>query len=707
LKIIQLLPKLDVGGVERGTVDLACYLADRGHRVIVISAGGNLVSRLKTHGAEHYKLPIGKKNPLTIIWMIFRLAGIIRKEKADIVHARSRVPALIGFAAARLTRTVLITTAHGQYKKHLMSYVMGWGRYVIVASHAMALYMTENFKVKQDKIRVIPRGVDTREFPFTPPSEAAHKMFTVTMIARVTPIKGHSDFIKACAILARSLLKLRVVIAGPADTKAEYFKELKLLTKSLGLTDIVEFVGATEDVPKILARSDVLVLASREQEAFGRVIIEAQSMGVPCVATRVGGIPEIVKDQETGLLCDPGNPTMMAQKIMQLYRDKDLRSSIAKNARGSVENNFRLETMMERTEELYYEARSRKRILVIKISSLGDVILVTPSLKALRRQFGNAYIKVLVGADSAEALKGIPYIDGVIACDFKHAHKGLKGILALSGILREEDFDIVVDFQNNKKSHLLGWISGAVKRYGYDNGKMGFFLTDKVKDAKKAMDPVDHQLKVLNLLGITDMDKQLSLFPSDADAVWAEKFLKDNWMQAAGPFVCVHLESSPRWISKRWPAQHFVKLTDRLAKDMSIRVLVTGQNQDDEWNRNFLRLAKTKPVSAIGKTTIGQLAAIIARSSLLITSDSAPMHIAAGVGTPFIALFGPTDPGRHAPPADKKKIFYKKKKCSPCYEPNCEKGYVCMRSISPDEVYASARELLRTDTGAVTGDAVT
>ncbi|MDD5439366.1 MAG: lipopolysaccharide heptosyltransferase II [Candidatus Omnitrophica bacterium] len=694
MKIIQLLPRLEVGGVERGTVELSAYLAAQGHQVIVISYGGALVKQLEDAGVRHYKLPVHRKDPLTILWMMIRLTGIIRKERVDIVHARSRVPALIGFMATRWTHTIFITTAHGQYRKHLMSHVMGWGRYVIVASNAMAAYMAENFGVRPDTMRVIPRGVDTNRFAFIGPQDKPRKAFTVSMIARMTPLKGHSDFIKACSVLARSLLKLRVVIAGPADTTQEYFKQLKLLTKSLGLSDIVEFAGAQEDVTKILARSDVLVVASRDQEAFGRVVIEAQSMGVPVVATRTGGIPEIITDGETGFLCEPGNPTAMAQKIMKLYRDMDTRIRIAKNARLSVESKFTLEKMLKSTEALYYEARDAFRILVVKLSSLGDVILSTPSLKAIRKRFPQGSVKVLVGKTSADVLKEIPFINGTIVADLGGAHKGLLGFLRLGRRLREENFDMVIDFQNSKKSHILGWMSGAYRRYGYDNGKLGILLTNKVKDSGAAMDPVDHQLKVLNLLGINDMDKEPALFPANDDRLWADRFLKDHWMPSAGPLVCMHLEASSRWVSKRWPVSHFVKLSEKLARELSIRVMLTGQNPDDDWNRNFFKHAKTTPVSAVGKTTIGQLMALIEKSSLLITLDSAPMHVAAGVKTPFIALFGPTDPVRHVPPASQKKVFFKKKKCSPCYRPTCEKGYVCMRSISPDEVFQAVKDLL-------------
>ena len=138
MNILQILPSLDVGGVETGTVDLAKYLVLRGHKAITVSSGGRLVRELDAIGARHYNLPVGKKSLFSMIMMIKALREIIRKEDIEIVHARSRVPALIAYFACKLSNKAFITTAHGYYKKHLMSEAMGWGKYVIVASNIMA-----------------------------------------------------------------------------------------------------------------------------------------------------------------------------------------------------------------------------------------------------------------------------------------------------------------------------------------------------------------------------------------------------------------------------------------------------------------------------------------------------------------------------------------------------------------------------------------
>ena len=688
MNILQIVPRLEIGGVERGTVDLARYLTLNAHKAVVVSGGGKLVRKIDEVGARHYTLPVGRKNPFVMIAMVFKLCDIIRRENIDIVHARSRIPALIAFFASRFTQKTFITTAHGQYKRHLMSYVMGWGKYVIVANSVMARYMMENFGVRPNKIRIIPRGVDTRKFVFRLPESKKNKEFTVGMISRLTPIKGHLDFIKAVSMLSRSISKLKVYIGGRRkNEKTDYINQIVLLIKRLALNNIVEFLDETDDVPALLSKLDILISANREQEAFGRVLIEAQSSGVPCVATRVGGIVDIIEDGSNGLLCEPANPQDMARCILRLHKDVTLRDNIAINARKSVEEKYNLENMMQSTLKVYEESMGQMRILVIKISSLGDVILSIPSLKAIRDKYPKAVIKVLVGLESKDALMNCPYIDDVMVCDFKNRDKGFKGALRIAKKLKNEDFDVVVDFQNNKKSHLLGFLTCATLRYGYDNHKFGFLLNRKIRDSGIPMDPIHHQMQVLRLMGIYEVKKELVLYGSDEERVWAGKFLKDNWIKPNSSFVCFNLESSRRWITKRWPVENYIKLATMLAKELSIRVVVTGIDPEDEWNREFFRSAKCKPISAVGKTTLGQLIALIEKSNVLLTADSAPMHIAAAVNTHFIALFGPTDPRRHIPPSNNGGAIRKDMKCGPCYRTTCDRGYICMKAISPDEVF--------------------
>ena len=560
MNILQILPDLDMGGVERGTVDLARYLALNGHKSIVVSGGGRLVRCLDEIGVRHYELPVGRKSLPTIILMVKQLCEIIKKEKIDIVHARSRVPAIIGFVATKITNTTFITTAHGYYNMHLPSRPMSWGRFVIVASRSMARHMIEDFGVPYDRIKLVPRGVDLNEFKFIDKYDKSEKNigvkrrdFAIGMISRITSLKGHPDFLKAIAIVVRTAPHIKVVIAGETPpSKKRYREELGILTRRLGISNIVNFMGPSEDIPGILSQLDILVLPTRTPEAFGRIIIEAQAVGVPVVASRIGGIVDIIQNGENGLLTFPEDPHSIAEAILKLIKDRTLAHSIILKARDNVEKRYSLAIMTEKTLEVYREALSLKKILVIKMSALGDIILSVPSLKAIRKKFPDAVIKVLVELSSSDVLRGCPYINERIVYDPKLRDAKFWGLLKIASQLRREDFDIVVDLQNNRRSHLLSFLSMANSRYGYDNGKWSFFLNRCIKDTKPLLDPIEHQFKTLGLLGIKRSDEALELWPLEEDEEWADDFLKENWMNSKHLLVGINIGASKRLRSKRW-----------------------------------------------------------------------------------------------------------------------------------------------------------
>jgi lipopolysaccharide heptosyltransferase II len=693
MNILQVLPSLDVGGVETGTIDLARYLVGKGHKAIVISGGGRLVEDLDRIGARHYTLPVGKKSLFTVIKMIGLVADIIRNEDIDIVHVRSRVPALISYIACRITNRVFITTAHGYYKKRFLSKVMGWGRFVIVPSNIIAKHMVSDFGVPYDRIRFIPRGVDLSVFKFRDPGTYHAKTFTVGMISRITPLKGHSYFIKAISILRKNIPNLKVIIAGSA-AKDKYMGDLETLVRRLGLDKIVEFVGVREDVPSVMHQLDCLISATITPEAFGRAIVEAQASGVAVVSTRVGGVVDIIEDEKSGLFCNAQDPKDMADKILKIYRDKDLRSKLIMNGRKRVEENFSLDAMMTKTLSVYEEAMKSVNILVIKMSAIGDVILSVPSLRAIRSKYRDAQIKVLVGLQARDVLDGCAYINGKIVCDFAGKDKGLSGLWKLGLDLRKCCFDIVIDLQSNKKSHLLAFLSMAPLRYGYDNGKFSFLLNNGIKDDAPYLDPVEHQFRVLKSAGIKPSDKRLELWPSSSDAERIEALFHENWIKLSQNLVGINVRASSRWNSKNWPPKRIAELCDRLARELNMRVVLTGTKEDLDLIEKIKGLTASKPVVAAGRTAIMELASLIQKCRAYITPDSAPMHIASALGTPFIALFGPTDPARHVAPSKNHVVIKRDLKCSPCYNPNCSKGFKCMSGIEVEEVLAAVKNIL-------------
>jgi lipopolysaccharide heptosyltransferase II len=466
------------------------------------------------------------------------------------------------------------------------------------------------------------------------------------------------------------------------------------LVKRLGLWDTTEFLGNQKDVPAILSHLHCVVLATTTHEAFGRVIVEAQALGVPVVATEVGGVIDIIQDEKTGLLVPPEDPQRMADAVIRIFQDEGLAKYIVAAAYRQVCEKFNLKAMVEKTLAVYEEASTQFKILVVKLSSLGDVILATASLRAIKEKFGkNYFLSVLVGEEAKEVLLRCPYIDELIVYDTQNRDKGLRGVLRLARKLRKKNFDVVIDLQNNRKSHLLSFLSMAVARYGYDR-KWGRLLTHRIKDDRMPLSPVQHQGKVLNLLGVHVDDERLELWPSPEDERCIEEFLKSQWLAENQQLIGINMSASKRWKTKNWPLRHIAKLCEVLGKEHK-RVVITGTDVDKDYMRRLMDLLKeSKPIDACGKTTINQLASLIKKCAVYISPDSAALHIAAAMGTPFIALFGPTHAQRHLPPAREFVVIHKGVPCSPCYKTDCSK-LKCMEQITPEEVKEAIDTLLK------------
>jgi lipopolysaccharide heptosyltransferase II len=697
LKILQILPELNVGGVERGTVDLAKELVRLGHKAVVVSNGGNLVEDIEKAGVVHYCLPVHRKSIPNIFLMVPKLVEIIKKEGIDVVHARSRMPAWIAFFACRRTRTAFVTTCHGYYKKHLFSLVMGYAKRVIVPSNVIARHMIEDFGVPHERIRLIPRSVDLDKFRYTPPDKRPGKVFNVGIIGRLTPIKGHLHFIKAMAKVASSNPNVKIWIVGDAPSSKDAYKEqLRVLVKRLGLEDSTEFLGTQKDIPGILANLNLLVLATTTQEAFGRVIVEAQACGVPVVATAVGGVIDIIEDGRTGLLVPPADPQAMAEAIIKISGDKGLALRMAQNAYEKVKLNYGVELMVQRTLAVYKEAYEQFKILVIKFSSLGDIILTTAGLRAIRDKFprDNYRISFLVGQEFKEVLLRNTHIDELLVCDFKGKDQRISGFLKLAKSLRKKNFDMVIDLQNNRRSHILSAMTLALDRYGYQNKKFSSLINHRIPDLKEAIGPVAHQFKLLSLLGIQLKDHGLELFPCPQDEQCVAEFLGSQWLSPNQKLVGINIGASLRWRTKLWPIKRLAGLCEALIQ-RDIRVVITGNKSDSKRAAELAGLlGKAKIIDACAKLSVNQLAALIKKCSVYISADSAPLHVAAAMGTPFVAMFGPTDPVRHLPPAKNNELIYKKLECAPCYKSKCKK-VKCMESITVEEVLGSVDKLLK------------
>lgn len=366
--VLQILPSLNGGGVERGTIEMASALKEIGWTPIVASSGGIMTHELKRIGVRHITLPAASKNPLVMQRNISRLAAIVREFEVDIIHARSRAPAWSAYFAAKKTGAHFVTTFHAAYNrggflKNAYNAIMTKGERVIAISDFIADHILKNYDIAPEKVVIIPRGVDCRKF--NPAAIHAERIIdmarswglpdgvpVVMLPGRLTRLKGHRTFIDALArIKDREFLALLV---GSTDGREAYCAELNTLVRSHGLEGRVQIKGHCDDMAVALMLSDVVVSATTVPEGFGRIAVEAQAMGRPVIATAHGGSMETIIDRETGWLVPVGDIDEMAAALAEaIDLSSEDREAVAIKAREHVMAHFAIEHMCGATIALY------------------------------------------------------------------------------------------------------------------------------------------------------------------------------------------------------------------------------------------------------------------------------------------------------------------------------------------------------------------
>lgn len=368
--VLQVLPALVSGGVERGTVDVARAVVEAGWRALVVSRGGPMVRDLERVGATHFALPVHSKNPLTWRSTYDRLVNLIWREGVDLVHARSRMPAWLAWRAAVRNRVPFVTTFHQRPAaatavKRLYNSVMVRGDRVIAISHYVAERLVADYGLDPARLRVIQRGVDVGLFD--PDRVSAERMVrlarawrvpdgvpVIMLPARVTQWKGHGLLVDALARLERG--SFHCLMVGEDGGRRSVRAALEPKIARLGLTPHIHFVGRCDDMPAAYKMADVVVSASLDPEPFGRVMIEAQAMGRPIVAADHGGARETVLAGETGWLVRPNDAEALAAGLRAaLALDPGARQRLAARAVAHVREHFSRYQMCARTLAVYSE----------------------------------------------------------------------------------------------------------------------------------------------------------------------------------------------------------------------------------------------------------------------------------------------------------------------------------------------------------------
>ena len=369
LVVLQIIPRLKIGGAERAVIDISRALTAAGNHSLVVSQGGELVPVLLHTRATHVEMPVASKFPLTIAANALRLARLIRREGVNVVHVRSRAPAWSALIAARRTGTPIITTFHAPYNfssraKKLYNSVMARGDRVIAISGFVARHVRDEYGVADSRLRCIFRGIDMARFD--PAAVGIDRISSlaeywnlpdgipvIMLPGRLTRLKGHGVVIEAMKRLEHDAICLMVGVAGG---RVALRREIEAQILDAGLEGRVTLIDSCSDMPAAYRLADVIVQPSLVPEGFGRVAVEAQAMGVPVVASETGATTETVEHGTTGWLVPPGDSGALTQALeTALGLDAQARIKHAAVARARAVSNFALGDMCEATLDVYRE----------------------------------------------------------------------------------------------------------------------------------------------------------------------------------------------------------------------------------------------------------------------------------------------------------------------------------------------------------------
>jgi heptosyltransferase III len=332
-----------------------------------------------------------------------------------------------------------------------------------------------------------------------------------------------------------------------------------------------------------------------------------------------------------------------------------------------------------------------RNFLIIKLRYIGDVLLATPTLRAIKAARPEVRVTMMVNRGTEDVLSGNPDVDDIMILD--------KGSFAaqwqLIVRLRRRRLDTVIDLTDSDRSAFLSWASGAPVRIGFNDEHRwrGRCYTEVVQPVPGVRHRIDRDLEALKPVNIPAGSENPRLWLTEEEKKSADQLLDQLGIQRSQSMVI--LQPGARYWFKAWPPERFAELADRLTTNYHCQVLIGGSQQDVDLGQQIRHMAKSTPTIMAGRTTIKQFMAIAKQSALFVGSDSGAMHIATAVDTPVVALFGPSDPREWGPRGGPAEVIYKGLDCRICFHPTCQRGEQnCMRLITTDEVMMAAARLM-------------
>ena len=333
-----------------------------------------------------------------------------------------------------------------------------------------------------------------------------------------------------------------------------------------------------------------------------------------------------------------------------------------------------------------------KRILIIEVNWLGDVLFSTPFIRSVREKFKDAHIACMIAPRTREVLEHNPRVNEIIIYDEKGSHRGIFGKMRLIKELRKKNFDTAFLLHRSTTRALLTFLAGIKTRIGYATKKRAFLLTHPVEASDYGEHKVEYFLRIAKEAGCDTKSKNYEFFITDTERKYIGSTLAENGIKAND--LVVVMNPGANWIPKRWPTWYFAELGDRLIKDYNAKVVISGAKNDSGLVLQIESAMKERPVNLTGKTNLKQLAALMERANFVISGDTGPTHIAVAMKSNVIAIFGPTSLAFTGPYGGGNYKILQKNTCreTPCYEIDCLKEE-CMESVTVDSVMEAFKEM--------------
>ncbi len=338
-----------------------------------------------------------------------------------------------------------------------------------------------------------------------------------------------------------------------------------------------------------------------------------------------------------------------------------------------------------------------KRILIVEVNWLGDVLFSTAAIKAIKEKYPNSFLACMVVKRCSEILENNPSIDEVIVFDEKNSHRSFLSKVKFIVFLRKKNFDTVFLFHRSFTRALICYLAGIKRSVGYYRKKVRFLITDKVDPPTNDLHRAEYYINLINKVGIEAKHKKCEFFvDSKAMSMIADLLVKAKIERGTNYIV---INPGGNWDLKRWPAENYVQLADRIMQELKYKIIISGAKKDIDLAQTINSKLKNKALILVGKTNLNELGALLKGANVVVSADSGPMHLANALGTSVVAIFGPTSPQITGPYNINVEhiILQKDVGCLvPCYEVNCTDNK-CMKAITADEVFEAVKKILNND----------